>query len=298
MKTFIPVVLALILVPAMAFGAVIVNDSFADGDRTNTGPLQADWWSSSSASGNSIEIYTGELGMVSGSSGRGVHGTFAPQVLNVGDSLTATITFTTPATVGDNKSSSFKLALADFNDSGLAADIFADSSNPSPLYTSLPAYYVDFDINEDPPEDADLAFREHNTPNATGRFLGTSGEWTSIGSSGPDQGYLFTAHTEYVISLSLTRTGIDAMDLFGSISTGGGIVGTHSESDASGIANNFGVVGLWANSNVFGSTTTHGQAEDNGITITNARIEYIPEPGTAVLLLGGALLGTMLRRRK
>ena len=57
------------------------------------------------------------------------------------------------------------------------------------------------------------------------------------------------------------------------------------------------MLGIWANSNVFGSTTASDP--DNGITLTNAKVEYfaIPEPSTLALLLGGLVLG-VLRRRK
>ena len=98
---------------------VLLDDSFADGDRTQTGSLDANWWSSTDDGANSIEIYTNQLGLVSGTSGRGIHGTFTPQTLAVDDKLTATLTFTTPATVGSNKASSFKIALMDFNNAGL-----------------------------------------------------------------------------------------------------------------------------------------------------------------------------------
>src|SRR5262245_5959957 len=82
--------------------AIIVNDSWADGGRNNGADLfDTNWWSSTSNTNNSVEVAVGSLGMVTGSSGRGIHGVFPTQSLaNVGDSLVATYTFTTPATVG------------------------------------------------------------------------------------------------------------------------------------------------------------------------------------------------------
>src|SRR5687767_6463349 len=78
----------------------IVNDSWTDGGRTDGADLlDSDWWTSSSTSG--IEVSTGSLGMVTGTTGRGIHTVFPTQTLaNVGDSLKATYTFATPATVG------------------------------------------------------------------------------------------------------------------------------------------------------------------------------------------------------
>ena len=91
------------LLTASLQATVIVDDSWADGTRTNDGPLQAAWWSSNSTSGNSIEVYPNELGLISGTSGRGIHGTFAPQNLAVGDSIKVTYSFTTPASMTGRK---------------------------------------------------------------------------------------------------------------------------------------------------------------------------------------------------
>ncbi len=288
MKRLILLCLAAIMAPAMAPAQVIVDDSWADADRANTGPLQADWWSSSSTSGNSVEVYTGQMGLISGTSGRGLHGTFAPQTLGVGESLVATMTFTTPATVGSDKSSAFRFAMMDFNDAGLAADLSSSSSSVNPLYTNLPGYMVDFDVNTD--ATADTNMRKHQDPNTTGRFLGTTSEWDSM-SSGPDDGYSFAANTEYVVVMSVTRTGADSLDVFGSLSQGASLLSSHTATDASAIANNFGMFGIWVNSNVFGNTTSAGELEDNGITLSNAKIErlVVPEPSTAALLLIGFL---------
>ena len=102
--------LAFLVAQADAATTTIVDDDFADGDRTKTGALDADWWSSNSTSGNSVEIAVGQLGLVTGTSGRGMHATFASQDLLVGSSITATYEFTTPQTIGVNRSTAFKVA--------------------------------------------------------------------------------------------------------------------------------------------------------------------------------------------
>src|SRR3954471_4162315 len=88
------------LAASSARATLIVDDSWADGGRNNgADPLDSNWWTSSASSG--IEVSVGSLGMVTGTSGRGIHTIFPTQTLaNVGDSLVATYTFKTPATVG------------------------------------------------------------------------------------------------------------------------------------------------------------------------------------------------------
>ncbi len=251
---------------------VIVNDSFADGSRTNTGPLQADWWSSSATNGNSVEAYTNQLGLISGTSGRGLHGTFAPQTLAIGDTIRATFTFTTPATVGaGSASTAFKIAMMDFNDAGLAADLSSASATVNPLYTNLPGYMIDLDVND--AVASDISIRKHLV-NTSGRFLGTTAEWFSFGSSA-DAGYVFAPNTEYVGVISITRTEADGVDIFGSMSQGGTLMDSYTDSDSSGIANHFGMIGFWANTSAFGSSTTAGELVDNGITFSNIKIEVV-----------------------
>lgn len=257
-----------------------IDDSFADGDRASTEAKDASWWSSSSTGGNSVEVSVGELGLVTGTSGRGIHATFAPQLLEIGETLVATMTFETPATIGVNRGSGLKFALMDFNDPGLAADLFSSSTDPNPLYTNLPGYLIDLDVNSG--ATSDVTIRKHTTPNTSGRFLGTTGEWTSLGSSG-DAGYEFEASTEYTVVMSIKRTAEDSVDIFGSLSKGAILLDSYSASDSLEIANNIGMLGIWANSNTFGGSNAPGD-EDNGITFSNVKIGVIevpvePEPG-------------------
>lgn len=270
--------------PAFASGVmvtnIIVNDSFADANRTNTGPLQADWWSSSTLPNVSVAAYPNKLRLVSGTSGRGMHGTFAPQTLAVGDTIRVTYTFTTPATVGTAKSTAFKVGLMDFNNAGLANDLLASSSIQQPLYTNLPGYMADMDVNTG--VTADISIREH-IPNTTGFFLGTTGEWVAKGSSA-DANYAFAPNTQYTGVFSVTRTELDGVDIFGSISQGATLMDSYWDSDASGIANHFGMVGFWVNSATFGSTITQGELEDNGITFSNIKVEVVTVPPPVLTL--------------
>jgi hypothetical protein len=296
MKRIISLSISVLLMSTILSAQTIVNDSWADGGRNNGADLlDADWWSSSSTSGNSVEVVPGHMGLISGSSGRGLHGTFAPQTLGIGQTLRASFTFTTPATVGSAQSGAFRVALADFNNSGLAADLLSSSTSVNPLYTTLPAYMADFDVNLADATD-DTSIREHITPNTLGRFTGTTTEWTQLG-TGPDADYTFAPNTEYVGVISVTRTGGDSMDIFGSLSQNNVLLTSHTQSDASGIANHFGVLAFWANANVFGNNTTVGDP-NNGIDFSNITIEVIPEPSSVALLLAGMLmLGKSLRRR-
>ncbi|MEJ6569375.1 MAG: hypothetical protein QNL80_10950 [Akkermansiaceae bacterium] len=276
MKKSFPLCLAALLAPSIATAQIIVNDNWLDADRFNTDSpdeLDADWWSSSNSSGNSVEAEAESLGLISGGSGRGIHATFDPQTLEIGDKLVATFTFTTPATVGVDRSGAFKIALMDLNNAGLTADLDSISDTPNPLYTSLPGYMLEFDVNLATAAD-DTGIRKHDVPNTSGRFLSTTTEWTSLGSSA-DADYSILANTEYVGVISLIRTGEDSMQIFGSLSQDGVRLDSYTATDASGIANNIGMLGFWANSSTFGSNTSFADP-DNGISFSNVTVELNP----------------------
>lgn len=293
--------LCLSMMPGALNAAVIVNDSFSDGDRASTGALDADWWSSSQTSGSNVQDGTaGSLTLVTGSSGRGMHATFAPQDLAIGDSITVTYSFTTPNTIGVNKGTAFKIALMDLNNPGLAADQSSSSSTSNPLYVGQPGYFTAFDIDTTGGASQDTDFRKHDVLDTGGRFLGTTGEWDSMSSSS-DAGYSFSSDTDYVGVFSITRTGADSLDLFSSMSlASGGLLDSHTTSDSSDIANNFGMLGFWVNSNTFGSSNSAGDP-DNGLIFTNVLIEStvspVPVPAAA-WLFGSALLGLSAFKRK
>src|SRR5687768_8880031 len=151
-----------------ALAQVIVNDSWTDGGRNDgADALDTDWWTS--ANPNGIEVSPGSLGMVTGTAGRGIHATFPTQALvQVGDSIKATYTFTTPTTVGIAGTAAFRVGMFDTLGRPLNADIAASSGSPNSVYgyfvtntTGLPGYMMDYDVGT---AAEDISFRQHNTP--------------------------------------------------------------------------------------------------------------------------------------
>ena len=278
-----------------ASAAIIVDDSWADGGRTNgADPYDTDWWTSTATS--AIEVSVGSLGLVTGSSGRGIHGTFAPQSLDEGDSLKVTFAFTTPATVGNNLGAAFKVGLYDtLGDAGLAADLSASSGTPNPIYNPMPGYMMDFDVRTGT---ENIMFREKSpVPGSTGQLLGTTTGYANLAGGG--DAYTIAANTNYVGKWTITRTAL-GLDLTGSLSDASGVLSTFTTSDATPSVTTFDLLAFHVNANVFGSSNVVG-ANDNGIDFTNIRIEYcpaIPEPSTAALVLMGMVSAWAVQRRR
>ena len=284
--------LAVVCTPPAQGSTIIVDDNFADGDRAATGtldPLDSNWWTSSSSSGD--EIAVGSLGLVTGSSGRGIHTVFAPQTLSVGESIKVTFDFTTPATIGTNKGTSVRIGLFDGLGRALDEDISASSSSPNAVYDILPGYITTLDVGTG---SEDINFREHNTTGTgSGRLMATTSNFDSIGSGGDP--YTFAADTDYTGMFTLTKVSASDMQLDFSLSNATGVLSSYSDTDDSLTADTFSFFGVHVNSGVFGSSNSAGDP-DNGIDFTNVTIEVIPEPSTALLGMAGGLM--LLKRRK
>lgn len=271
-----------------ASGASIVADDFAN---DGTGMTDADYYASSNSS--AIEINANSIGLVSGGSGRQMHALFATQTLaNAGDSITATITFTTPATVG---SSSEDLRWGLFDHLGrtgpmqLGQDTSYSSGSPNANYSGLPGYYSELDVESADPE-TNLNIRR-SQPSTSGRLLGTSSGFDNLG-SGDDIGYAIVANTSYTTSMTITRNAGGDLDI-----TVDFLGETFTVNDASPNSYDFGMLAFGASGGAFGSSSSTGDP-DNGIDFTNIEVEFnpVPEPGSLALLgLGG--LALLSRRR-
>jgi hypothetical protein len=294
MKAVMPLLFAAALMPAMAFSQVIVNDSWTDGGRNNgADPQDTDWWTSTSS--QAIEVSTGSLGLVSGTSGRGIHGTFAAQALGIGDTLTATFMFTTPNTVVASPGSQAAFRIGWFDTTGkpgLAADLSASSGSPNAIYNNLAGYMMDYDVNF---ASANIQFRER-TNGASGQLMAATADFANLQSGGTV--YSFTANTAYKGVFSVKRTGADSLDLTGQLYQGASLLSSFTGSDSTGIASTFGMLAFHVNSGVFGSSATPNAA-DNGIDFSNITIEYsaVPEPASAALLGLAGLMACFRRRR-
>lgn len=285
------VALAACFVATSSHAALIVDDSFADGDRANTGPLQADFFASSNSS--AIESNVGSVGLVSGGSGRQIHALFPTQTLaNTGDTLNMSFTFVTPPTTASgNEDLRFGIFdhLGRTSSSELGQDTSYSSGSPNADYSGLPGYYSELDV-ESSDSGTNLNIRSSD-PTTSGRLLATSSGFTNLGSSS-DIGYAIVADTEYTATISATRTASGGLDVTTTF-----LGNTFTVSDASPLSYDFGMLAYGSSSGAFGSSRTPGDP-DNGIDITNVQVDFtrgIPEPSTGLLGLVGALL--LINRR-
>ena len=213
----------------------------------------------------------GHLGLVSGSSGRGIRTTFTPQTLSEGQTLQATYTFTTPASIGQDRDSAFRVGLYDkLGRSELESDQSASSKSPNSLYDELPGYMIDFDINLADAAAANIDVRKHNA-DTQGRLLGTTKGYTRLGGGG--NAYTFAPNTTYTGVMSVQKLA-GGIAISGSLSQDGKALSEFSFVDEQSDVNNFGMLAFHVNSETFG-TSADVDTPDNGLEFTNVKVEVL-----------------------
>ncbi len=256
--------------PVVAVAGIVLDDSFADGDRANSADeFDANWWTTSTSS--AIEVEPGKLGLVSGGSGRGIRSTFAPLELQDGQAMKVTFDFVTPATMGTDRDSAFRIGLYNkLGRSELEADLSASSKAPNPLYDGLPGYMIDFDVNLADPAAANINVRKHKVEEH-GRLLGTTKGYAGIGEGG--EPYQFAPETAYSGTMTIKKIGSD-VEIGGSLMQDGTLLTEFATLDEGSDVNTFGMLAFHVNSKTFGTSKNPGDA-DNGLDFTNVKIEVL-----------------------
>lgn len=252
--------------------AEVVNDVFAI-DGTDPANTDAAYFASSTS--GAIEFNTDTIGLVSGSSSRQIHSLFETQTLAATDDfLEATITFTTPATIGVGNED-LRIGLFDhlerISATELGQNTSYSSTAPNPLYEGLPGFYLELDVESaDPATDLDM---RRSDPSTTGRSISTSSGFSSIG-NGPDVGYVFEANTEYTLTLRVTRTAASTLAISAEFAGA-----TYTATDLLPASFNIGMLAINASSSAFGSSNTAGEA-DNGIDLISVVVQSTTTEGT------------------
>ncbi len=253
-----------------SYATTVVDDDFTLDGTTTT---DASYFGSSTP--GAIETNSNSIGLVSGSSGRQIHGLFETQTLtNPGDTLEATVSFITPVTVATTNED-IRIGMFDHLERNtpdqLAQDTSYSTASPNPSFSGLPGFYVELDVeNADPATDLDI---RRSDPSATGRLLGTSTGFTAFG-SGPDVGYTIEPNTEYTLVMKVVRTTAGTLDITAEFNGG-----VHTSTDFAPASYSFGMLAMGASTGAFGSTNTAGTdpnvINDNGVDITAFKVEFI-----------------------
>ena len=259
--------------PHPARPGVIIDDRFSDGVREGgSDPLGGVWWTTSASS--AIEISPGKLGLVSGGAGRGIRTTFTPQTLSEGQILQATVTFTTPETVGFDRMDAFRVGFHDrLERSELEADLSASSGAPNPLYNGLPGYMFTFDVNREDPVLNNVEVRRHIRTKRLGRLMGTYQGYKLLDEGGDS--FTFSPNSTYTGIFQILKTD-KGLKLSAVLQNDAGEITSFSHQDEGSTVNNFGMLSFHVNSKTFGTSSTPDK-QDNGVDFTHVKLEILTE---------------------
>jgi hypothetical protein len=208
---------------------ILVNDTWADGDRTSTGPdgsgIDSAWFSSTAASLTVPAAGTMRAAVPAGSLSETTY--FASQTLAAtGDALKFTWVYT-PSTIAANTSQAFNLAVVNG-----ATHLAADGSPASQVYAGYSMY-----MNMSSPNLGNgnpFALREWNLGATAGALLSASGNWGANGTAsatlanGATSGNTgYASGTAYTLVMTLTRNASSGLDIT-TTTTGGTLNGTGS----------------------------------------------------------------------
>jgi hypothetical protein len=294
MKSLNSIVIALTATCVFAMSShaqVLVNDTWADGNRTSSGPdgggIDSQWFSSSGAALTVPFAGTMRAAVPVGSLSETTY--FASQTLaNTGDELMFTWVFT-PTTLTQNSSQAFNLAVVNG-----ATHLAADGASPA---SQVYAGYSMF-MNMAPTLGNANPFALREWIATSGALLSASGNWGANGAAGTlangatsaNAGY--TSGSTYTLVMTLTRNASSGLDIT-TTTTGAGLNGTGSATLAytDATPNTF-------TYDTFALRQTGSASGAAQVDTTLFKVEFIsvPEP-TTLALAGLGLLGLAGFRR-
>lgn len=287
-------VVALAVSPARAL--TLLDDQFADNNRTEQSPPSSVHWFGT-AGGSNFTMANNQLTLALGGSGRGAVAYFLPEgetvtLSAVGDVLTFMLEFLVDPLNTTTSADTFRMGLFNTHD---GVRVNADNQgNAYSGYGGVEAYAAGLTVNSVPSNparaEAPISIVEKNIEAAAslGSFGTGNANYPQLGVGGPAGVPFLEAATGYTASFILQRTGESELTLTASM-TGGSLEDfTFTAIDAIDPVFSFDGIGFQMISNTF-----------NSITISRAVVEFapVPEPSTWAMLLGGIYGAFLFKRR-
>jgi hypothetical protein len=314
--------LAVTTICTTGYGAVLLNDTWADGERASTNlPTNSPVWigqtadngSNSVSAGslnfnvptNSLKVWTYFTSDNSAPDGNQPHN--AVTSLAVGDMLTAETSFRLPTgastTAGTGKNYRFGI-FHDPTNARVQVDVNSDGGGTGNPWADSLGYMVQLPIHGTSSGNNPILIGKRTTSNTS--LAGSSGAYSLAPTGGSP--YSLAPNTVYTVQLMLSRVSASQLDVTASVKQGNTVLSTFTASDT-GTAFGGTAVGAgllpgsqspYTNFDHFfirNSDSSQIDPQPNGdLRFTNFRVDHkpIPEPVTMSLLglAAGALLAT------
>jgi hypothetical protein len=307
-----------------ARGALLLNDSWADGSRAESNlPTESAVWagvSGTSVPPSSVVTSTGKLTLNQGSSSsklwtyftsdlsapNGLQPHNAVQTLGVGDKLSASMSFVIPSAVTSNATSAgrdFRFGLFfDPSDARIQADVNSDGGGGTNPWTDATGYAVQIPVNSNLANTTNL-FQIGKRTTSNTSLLGSTGAYSFAPTGGTPVGA--QSNVPYTVQLLLQRISATQLDVTAKWLQGNTLLSSQTVSD---LGTSFGGTAIGAGL-LPGSQSVYSNfdqmffrmssnTEFSQIDFSNFQIDYTPapEPGSMVLMAAGGVLMASRRR--
>jgi hypothetical protein len=303
-----------VIVSSAASGALLLNDTWADADRTNTSlPNDSATWIGQSAGNGTTTVTAGALNFAppptnslkaweyftsdnSAPDGNQPHNSVTQ--LSVGEQMITSVSFRLQG-VGATTGKNFRFGLFfDPTDARVQGDVNSDGGGGTAPWTDATGYSIQLPLssasNSNP-----LQLGKRTVSNSS--LLGSSGAFTFAPTGGG--AYSMANDTTYTLQLILNVVSASQLDVTASLLDGSTVLSTLTASDLGATFGTTAVTGALPGNNaiytkfdqLFFRNSDNSQA--SSISFTNWRIEVVPEPAAASLLTL-AVLGVLGVRRR
>src|SRR5206468_3234616 len=296
------------LIPIIAFliassshASVLLNDSFADGNRSNTSlPTDSAVWIGQSAGNgsnsvapgaisfvlptNSLKVWTYFTSDLSAPDGNQPHNSVT--MLGVGDTLTTSMSFRPSGVTATSTSKNFRLGIFfDPTDARVQADVNSDGGGGTAPWTDATGYAVQIPLNSSTTNANPMLIEKRTTSNSS--LLGSSGAYAAAPTGG--QAYSITSGSDYTLRLTLNVVSASQLDVTSTLLQGVTTISTQTVSD---LGTSFGGTAIGAGllpgsqsiytkfDQLFFRDSDNTQA--TGLDITNFKVDLtsVPEPAS------------------
>ncbi len=317
-----------LMVTSQCYGGLLLDDTWADGNRSSVNlPTDSPTWIGQTAGNGSNNVSPGSLNFVLPTNSLKVWTYFTSDLsapdgnqphnsvtqLNVGDMLTAETSFRMPTgastTAGNGKN--YRVGMF-FDPTGarVQSDTNSDGGGTGNPWSDATGYIVQLPIHGSNSGNNPIQIGKRTTSNTS--LAGSSGAY-AFATTGGTSYAMSGINTVYTVQLMLNVVSATQLDVTASVLQGNTVLSTHTVSDTGTVFGGTNIAGglLPGSQSIYtkfdqlfvrNSDSTQVNPQTNGeFSFTNFRIDHkqVPEPTTLVFaLFGGVTLVTLRNRNR